>query len=51
MASAAQAEIIADLDEPRLIKEQGLAARVAAIIEGAIGGLGYRLIRVRVMGS
>jgi ribosome maturation factor RimP len=36
------------LNEPRLILEQGLAARVAKIIEGAMVGLGYRLVRVRV---
>jgi ribosome maturation factor RimP len=37
------------LNEPRLIIEQGLAARVARIIEGAMTGLGYRLIRVKVL--
>jgi ribosome maturation factor RimP len=37
-------------DEPRLIIEQGVAARVAAIAEPVIGGLGYRLVRVRVSG-
>lgn len=38
------------LDEPRLIKETGLAARVAAIAEPMLQGLGYRLVRVRVSG-
>lgn len=38
------------LDEPRLIKETGLAARVAAIAEPVLQGLGYRLVRVRVSG-
>jgi ribosome maturation factor RimP len=38
-------------NEPRLILEQGLAARVARIIEGAIEGLGFRLVRVRVLGN
>ena len=37
-------------DEPRLIIEQGVAARVAAIAEPVIAGLGYRLVRVRVSG-
>jgi ribosome maturation factor RimP len=37
-------------DEPRLITEQGVAARVAAIAEPVIAGLGYRLVRVRVSG-
>ena len=34
--------------EPRLIVEPGLAARVAAIAEPVIAGLGYRLVRVRI---
>jgi len=37
-------------DQPRLIIEQGVAARVAAIAEPVIAGLGYRLVRVRVSG-
>jgi ribosome maturation factor RimP len=37
--------------EPRLIAEAGLSARVAAIVEPVIHGLGYRLVRVRVSGS
>ena len=37
-------------DEPRLIVEPGLAARVAAIAEPVIAGLGYRLVRVRISG-
>ena len=36
--------------DPRLIIEQGVAARVAAIAEPVIGGLGYRLVRVRLSG-
>jgi ribosome maturation factor RimP len=39
-----------DLDEPRLVKESGLAARVAAITEPVLHGLGYRLVRARVSG-
>ena len=42
--------IAADLDEPRLIKETGLAARVAAVTEPVLMGLGYRLVRTRVSG-
>jgi ribosome maturation factor RimP len=38
------------LQEPRLIAETGLAARVAAVAEPVLGGLGYRLVRVRVSG-
>lgn len=37
-------------DEPRLITEPGLAARVATIAEPVLAGLGYRLVRVRVSG-
>jgi ribosome maturation factor RimP len=37
--------------EPRLIIEQGLAARVAAIVEPVLVDLGYRLVRVRVSGA
>jgi len=39
------------LAEPRLIVEPGLAARVAAIAEPVLEGLGYRLVRVRVSGA
>jgi ribosome maturation factor RimP len=37
-----------DLAEPRLITEQGMAARVAALATPVLTGLGYRLVRVRV---
>jgi ribosome maturation factor RimP len=37
-------------DEPRLIAERGIAARVATIAEPVLTGIGYRLIRVRVSG-
>jgi ribosome maturation factor RimP len=37
-------------DEPRLITEPGRAARVAALVEPVLAGLGYRLVRVRVSG-
>jgi ribosome maturation factor RimP len=37
--------------EPRLIIEQGTAARVAAIAAPVFAGLGYRVVRVRVSGS
>jgi ribosome maturation factor RimP len=36
--------------EPRLIVERGVAARVAAIAEPVLLGIGYRLVRVRVSG-
>jgi ribosome maturation factor RimP len=37
--------------EPRLIAESGTAARVAALVEPILHGLGYRLVRVRVSGA
>ena len=38
-------------DEPRLITEPGIPARVAAIVEPILQQLGYRLVRVRVSGA
>lgn len=43
-------QIEADQNEPRLVVEQGIAARIAAAIEPALGTLGYRLVRVKVTG-
>src|SRR6185436_358880 len=40
-----------DFAEPRLIVEQGVAARVAAIAAPVLSDLGYRLVRVRVAGT
>ena len=37
-------------DERRLITETGVAARVAAIVEPALAGMGFRLVRVKVSG-
>ena len=37
-----------DLDEPRLVAESGLAARVASLIEPTLVHLGYRLVRVKI---
>jgi ribosome maturation factor RimP len=36
--------------EPRLVAEHGIAARVAAIAEPILGGIGYRLVRVKISG-
>jgi ribosome maturation factor RimP len=41
----------ATIDERRLIIEPGLAARVAALVEPVLAGLGFRLVRVRISGS
>jgi ribosome maturation factor RimP len=38
-------------NEPRLITDTGVAARVAAIAEPVLEGLGLRLVRVRVSGA
>jgi ribosome maturation factor RimP len=40
-----------DMAEPRLITEQGVAARVAAIATPVLVGMGYRLVRVRISAS
>jgi ribosome maturation factor RimP len=52
-AHEANAAVIAapNATEPRLIVEPGLPARVAAIAEPVIEGLGYRLVRVKVSAS
>jgi ribosome maturation factor RimP len=42
---------VQDIAEPRLIAEQGMAARVAAIATPVLIGLGYRLVRVRISGT
>jgi ribosome maturation factor RimP len=36
------------LQEPRYIKQTGLEARVAAIVEPVANGLGYALVRIRI---
>jgi ribosome maturation factor RimP len=41
-------ELTTFADEPRLITETGRAARVATIVEPVLGGLGYRLVRIRI---
>ena len=50
MTAAIEPEADQQDSDPRLIIEQGVAARVAAIAEPVIAGLGYRLVRVRVSG-
>jgi ribosome maturation factor RimP len=41
-------ELIVTREERRLVTEQGLDARVAAIVEPVVESLGYRLVRVRI---
>ncbi len=43
-------QLDADPFEPRLVMEQGIAARIAAAIEPALGTFGFRLVRVKVTG-
>jgi ribosome maturation factor RimP len=43
------AQIAAPLDEPRLVAETGLSARIAAIAGPVLEQLGYRLVRVRLL--
>ncbi|MBB5754031.1 ribosome maturation factor RimP [Prosthecomicrobium pneumaticum] len=38
------------LAEPRIVVETGLDARVAAVVEPVVAGLGYRLVRVKISG-
>ena len=44
-------EIAAPLDEPRLVSETGLAARVAHVAGPTLEGLGFRLVRVKISGQ
>ena len=37
-----------NVPEPRIVTERGLEARIANIVEPAIAGLGYRLVRVKL---
>lgn len=39
------------LDEPRLVIETGPAARVAGIVGPVLEGLGFRLVRVKIIGG
>jgi ribosome maturation factor RimP len=39
------------LTEPRLVIEPGVAARVSAVAEPVLNGMGYRLVRVRISGE
>ena len=43
---ATDAQVV--LDEPRLIEETGVAARVAHVAQPVLSGLGYRLVRVKL---
>ncbi len=49
--TAPQIDSSSDANTARVVRETGLAARVAAIVEPAIEGLGYRLVRVKISGQ
>lgn len=52
MTDPALAPVDTDLlTEPRLVVEPGVAARVAAVAEPVLQGMGYRLVRIRVSGE
>jgi len=40
-----------ELQEPRLIAEPGLAARVATVTEPVLLGMGFRLVRIKISGE
>ena len=50
LESNVDASLADALAEPRLVRESGLDARIAAIVEPVLADLGYRLVRVRVSG-
>lgn len=39
------------VDEPRLVVEPGLGARVAAVATPVLEGMGYRLVRIKISGE
>jgi ribosome maturation factor RimP len=41
----------AQLDEPRLVEESGQGARIGAVAERVLVSMGFRLVRVKVMGG
>ncbi len=45
-----EAEKISDLEEPRLFEEDGVEARIAALVAPLLMPLGFRLVRVKLLG-
>lgn len=43
-------EITSDIDEKRLFEENGVEARIAALIAPVLKPLGYRIVRIRLSG-
>src|SRR6188768_2438663 len=50
MADGITLDIDSPLDEPRLVTEAGVDARVAAIVSPILMDLGFRLVRVKSSG-
>ncbi len=48
VCGATLAEAQSALDEPRIVEETGVAARIAHVARPVLAGLGYRLVRVKV---
>ncbi|MBS0247263.1 MAG: ribosome maturation factor RimP [Proteobacteria bacterium] len=48
LAPGSGPETVAAADEPRLIAETGLPARIASITEPVVEQLGYRIVRIKV---
>lgn len=51
MDTPAPSEALDLLDEPRLVVEPGVGARVAAVAGPVLHGMGYRLVRIKVSGE
>ncbi|WP_455475068.1 ribosome maturation factor RimP [Bartonella sp. B30(2025)] len=45
-----ETKIINDIDEPRLFEENGVEAQVAALVTPVLKPLGFRLVRVKLLG-
>jgi ribosome maturation factor RimP len=43
-------DTLQDLHEPRFVRENGLEARISAMVEPAILDLGFRLVRIKLSG-
>src|SRR5262249_14334619 len=48
LSSSRLPEAQSALDEPRLVEEIGVAARIAHVVQPVLAGLGYRLVRVKL---
>jgi ribosome maturation factor RimP len=51
VAEQASASPPAETDEPRFMRESGVAADVARIVEPVLAGMGFRLVRVSLGGA